>query len=167
MKLGYVRLPEPGQTDAFLAGLASHLQGQGLKLAGTVQVNSGGDCAEHCDMDLHVLPAGPILRISQNLGPSASGCRLDAGALEEAVALSRVRLQGADLLIVNKFGKHEAEGRGFRELIAEALAQGLPVVIGVNGQNVAAFHSFSGALAEPLAADAAQISGWIGADIIS
>lgn len=166
MKLGYVRLPETGQTDAFLAGLAAHLQGQGLRPAGTVQVNSGGDCAKHCDMDLHVLPAGPILRISQNLGPAASGCRLDAGALEEAVALSRVRLQGADLLIVNKFGKHEAEGRGFRELIAEAMAQGLPVVIGVNTQNAVAFHSFSGGVAEPLVADAALIAEWIAADII-
>ena len=28
---------------------------------------------------------------------------------------------GADVLIVNKFGKHEAEGRGFRMVVAEAL----------------------------------------------
>jgi len=162
MKLGYVKLSERGATDLFLAGLAARLRDQGVRLAGTVQVNSGGDCAAHCDMDLHVLPGGPVLRISQTLGAASSGCRLDAGALEQAVAVSRARLQGADLLIVNKFGKHEAEGRGFRELIAEALAQGLPVVIGVNSQNAEAFHRFTGAMAEPLAPDLDGIARWVG-----
>jgi len=162
MKLGYVRLSERGETDMFLAALAARLKDQGVRLAGTVQVNSSGDCAAHCDMDLHVLPQGPILRISQNLGAASSGCRLDAGALEQAVAVSRGRLSGADLLIVNKFGKHEAEGRGFRELIAEALALGLPVVIGVNSQNAEAFHHFTGAQAEPLVPDLACITRWVG-----
>ena len=47
-------------------------------------------------------------------------------ALEQAVALTQSALsQGADLLIVNKFGKHEADGRGMRPLIGEALAMGL------------------------------------------
>ncbi|MEX5726690.1 hypothetical protein Ga0609869_000043 [Rhodovulum iodosum] len=50
-------------------------------------------------------------------------CRLDPAALETAVGLVAAGLSsGADLLIVNKFGKHEAAGRGFRYVVAEAVA---------------------------------------------
>lgn len=160
MKLGYVALAGRGETDAFLAGLAQHMQTRGLRLAGTVQINIDRDCGHLCDMDLMLLPDGPVVRISQDLGAGSTGCRLDAGALETAVALSRDRLAGADLLIVNKFGKHEAEGRGFRELIAEALSRGLPVLTGVNSQNLAAFQTFSDRAAERLSPDIDSVLTW-------
>ncbi len=43
-------------------------------------------------MDVHILPDGPVLRISEDRGPHARGCRLDAGVLEAAVAATLVRL---------------------------------------------------------------------------
>ncbi|HEX9858575.1 MAG TPA: DUF2478 domain-containing protein, partial [Paracoccaceae bacterium] len=129
-------------------------------LAGAVQSNAPCDASPHCDMDLAVLPDGPVIRISQSLGTASSGCRLDAGALEQAVEEAGRRLAGAEVLIVNKFGKHEAEGRGFRGLVAEALAQGIPVLIGVNNPNHAAFMAFVGDLAEPLPDDVPAIVDW-------
>ena len=71
-------------------------------------------------------------------------------------------LRGADVLIVNKFGKHEAEGRGFRDVIAEALARDMPVLVGTNGLNRPAFDAFAGGLAVELAPAAAEIDAWIG-----
>ena len=59
---------------------------------------------------------------------------------------------GADLLIVNKFGKHEAEGRGFRDVIAEAVAMDIPVLVGINALNRSAFESFCGRVGNPAAA---------------
>ncbi|MBS0563345.1 MAG: DUF2478 domain-containing protein [Proteobacteria bacterium] len=167
MKLGFVRLEGPGATDAFLSAMAGHLSSCGFRLAGTVQINTDRECGHLCDMDLLLLPDGPEVRISQNLGTGSTGCRLDAGALEQAVAIARARLGNADLLIVNKFGKHEAEGRGFRELIAEALAAGLPVLIGVNPQNFAAFQDFCGGAAVPLPAEPGTIAGWLAADPVA
>lgn len=160
MKLGYVSLAGRGATDALIAAVAARLQSQGMRLAGTVQTNLDRPGSHLCDMDLLVLPGGPVLRINQELGESATGCRLDPGALEEAVALSAGRLDGAELVIVNKFGKHEAEGRGFRPLIGEAMLHGIPVLIGVNGLNLAAFQEFVGDLADHLAPDADQIVAW-------
>ncbi|WP_149142386.1 DUF2478 domain-containing protein [Gemmobacter caeruleus] len=157
MRIGYVTLPGRGETDRLLAGLAQRLMAQGLPLAGAVQHNL--DCGDSCDMDVQVLPDGPVIRISQTLGAGSSGCRLDAGALEGAVAEVAARLAPARLLIVNKFGKHEAEGRGFRTLIAEALAAGLPVLIGVNATNAGAFADFAGDLAEPVAPEA--LADWV------
>ncbi len=159
MRIGSVFLPERGATDVLLAEVASVLMAQGVAVAGAVQYSSG--CAvNHCDMDLQVLPDGPIIRISQNLGAGSTGCRLDAGALETAVMQVVARLDGARLLLVNKFGKHEAEGRGFRALIADCLAEDMPVLIGINSMNLEAFATFSEGMAEVVAPDRAAILAW-------
>lgn len=161
MSLAYVCLPGRGETDAFLVALARGLERHGHRLAGTVQTNVERACTHHCDMDVQVLPDGPVIRINQDLGAGSTGCRLDPGALEQAVAAVAPRLAAADLLIVNKFGKHEAEGRGFRHLIGEALAAGKPVILGVNGLNRAAFDMFADGLAEPLPATLDAAIGWV------
>ncbi|WP_370654107.1 DUF2478 domain-containing protein [Pseudotabrizicola sp.] len=70
------------------------------------------------------------------------------------------RLPVADVLIVNKFGKREAEGRGLVPVIAEALEMGLPVLIGVNGLNLAAFLAFAGEDVSPLSAEPATVANW-------
>lgn len=161
MKLGYVNLPERGATDQFLAALAERLLLRGTRLTGTIQTNSEGDCTPHCDMDLRVLPDGPVVRINQDLGPEATGCRLDAGALEEAVAEVAQRLAGAEVLIINKFGKHEAGGRGFRHLMADALARGLPVIVGVSLPNMPAFLTYADGMARQLPSEPDHILNWL------
>lgn len=162
-QLAYVVNAPRGATDRALAGLAARLMARGRVLAGVVQHNS--DCVPggRCDMDLQVLPDGPVIRISQSLGPGARGCRLDPAGLEQAVALVAARIEAApapDLLIVNKFGKHEAEGRGFRPLIAEALARDIPVLVGVNGLNEARFLAFAGGAARRLADTGPGFQAW-------
>jgi hypothetical protein len=154
--------PGRGDTDLILQGLARELSARGLRCRGTVQINTEPDCAGPCDMDVLVLPDGPILRISQDLGASARGCRLDPAALEQAVAQVGARLrEGADILIVNKFGKHEAEGRGFREVIAEALSMDLPVIVGLNAMNRPAFENFASGLAVELPAELEALLRWV------
>ena len=120
MYIGYTVAPGRGDTDLLLAGLADALAAEGVRAVGTVQINTecGGDGP--CDMDVRVLPDGPILRISQSLGAGARGCRLDPGALETAIGQCEARLEGAQLLIVNKFGKQEAAGRKCRRAIPPA-----------------------------------------------
>jgi hypothetical protein len=114
MNLAYTMAPGRGDTDLILFKLAKLLAARGLRCCGLVQINSERADAGPCDMDIQVLPDGAVLRISQDLGRSARGCRLDPTALETAVGLVSASLDpGADVLIVNKFGKHEAEGRGF------------------------------------------------------
>lgn len=161
MRLAYVTSDKRGLTDRVLGDAARLIAQAGLRPAGVVQTNIARPQRFHCDMDLHVLPDGPVINITQDLGANARGCRLDAGALEAAVADVSARLkEGADLLILNKFGKHEAEGRGFRSVIAEALGLGIPVVLGVNALNLDAFLTFVAGLAEELPADPAAIAGW-------
>lgn len=151
-----------GQLDAVLTDVAAGLMAEGMHLAGVVQTNCTRPDRRNCDMDVRVLPDGPVIRISQDLGAQARGCRLDPAALEQAVAIVGPRLDaGADLLILNKFGKHEADGRGFRDLIGEALARGIPVLTGVNALNRAAFEAFADGAAEVLPADPDAIRAWV------
>lgn len=163
MRLAYVTATEKGLTDRVLAKVADALLSRGVKTVGVVQTNIERPQRFHCDMDLTILPDGPIIGITQNLGRNARGCRLDSGALETAVAEVGRRLAcgPAEVLILNKFGKQEAEGHGFRDVIAEALAMGLPVLLGVNGLNATAFDTFAGGIAEHLPADCAAILGWL------
>ena len=127
-----------------------------------VQTNT--ECADSskCDMDLRVLPAGETIRISQSLGSQSRGCRLDPAALEQAVAYVTASLDASpDLLIVNKFGKHEADGRGFRPVIAEALARDIPVLVGVNGLNEEKFLDFTEGAAQQVPADIEAVERWL------
>ncbi|WP_299737307.1 DUF2478 domain-containing protein [uncultured Roseobacter sp.] len=166
MRIAYTIAPGKGDTDQLLYGFARKALTRGHRLCGAVQVNTETCDGGLCDMDVKLLPDGPVIRISQSLGPSATGCRLDPEALEQAVGLVSTEVaKGADLLIVNKFGKHEAAGRGFRPVIAEALSLDIPVLVGLNALNKAAFMEFTGDLAQALPADEAALTAWFDAQI--
>lgn len=161
MHLAYTMAPGRGDTDLILAGLAGELITRGLRLCGTVQINTERTSCGPCDMDVRVLPDGPVLRISQDLGQHARGCRLDPAALQTAVGLVEARLDtGTELLIINKFGKHEAEGHGFRDVIARAVDFGIPVLVGLNGLNRTAFEDFASGLATPLPPEQDALVKW-------
>lgn len=161
MRIGYISLTGRGATDACLAEAVRELRRQDLRLAGTVQTNLARAKTHPCDMDLQVLPDGPVLRISQDLGAKARGCRLDGHVLEQAVVEAGLRLEGAALLVVNKWGKLEGQGRGYVPLISRALELGIPVLVGVNGLNLPAFLAFADGLAEDLPATPEAIAQWV------
>ena len=160
MNLAYVTLQGRGRIDALIVEVASKLAAEGVRLAGTVQSNIERPNRRKCDMDLMILPNGPVVRISEDRGELARGCILDSGALEQTVFAVQQRLAGADVLIVNKFGKREGEGKGLVPVIAEALDLGLPVLIGVNGLNLAAFLAFAGEEAVALPTDPRTVVEW-------
>ena len=166
MRIAYTMSPGKGDTDLILYSVAQRLAEMGIRAAGTTQINTDRPDAGPCDMDVMVLPSGPTLRISQSLGRAARGCRLDPDALETAVSLVQDRLVGSQCLIVNKFGKHEAEGRGFRMVIADALGLGLPVLVGLNQLNADAFHAFTGEVAEQLAPCPDTIVCWVNRNVL-
>jgi hypothetical protein len=102
------------------------------------------------------------MRITQHLGTESAACRMDAGAFEEAVGLVTSRLQAgdADLVVLNKFGLREAEGHGFRTVIAEALGRGVPVLTGVSDTHKAAFERFAEGTATHLEPREDAILAW-------
>lgn len=161
MHIAYTMAPGRGDIDFLLHQVAQSIITAGYRPAGTAQINTERPDAGPCDMDVLVLPSGPTLRISQSLGSEARGCRLDPEALERAVGLVQASLPESDCLIVNKFGKHEADGRGFRAVIGEALALEMPVLVGLNELNAGAFLEFSGGIAKSIDPSAHEVEHWL------
>lgn len=156
----------PGAIDRALAGAAARLAAAGVTVTGALQAGTEGTGhglgRGRCDVSLTILPGGPQIGISQDRGAEARGCRLDAGALETAAAMVSRRLAtGAEALILGRFGKQEAAGRGFRGLIAEAALSGIPVVVGVAAWNLPALEAFLGTSPHRLPARAATVADWL------
>ncbi|OYX44682.1 MAG: 3-dehydroquinate dehydratase [Rhodobacterales bacterium 32-67-9] len=161
--LGYVISEGRGTADRYLAEVVHRLHAEGVAVAGAVQVNSDQSDLQRCDMDLHVIGPGRIVRISQNLGALSKGCRLDPAGLEQAVGLVEATLDATDrprLLVVNKFGKQEIEGRGFRPVIGRALTEGIAVLTAVNTASLAGFRAFAEGMEQEVPLDIAAILDW-------
>lgn len=164
--LGYLSATEWGAADLLIRDVAMRLRDDGVTLAGAVQVNLETGPETKCHMDLHILDGRDTVRISQDLGALSSGCRLDPDGLERAVGLvTRAVDNGAALLIVNKFGKQEIDGHGFRPLIGRVLSDGIPVLTSVNPQHEAAFLEYAADLAERLPPEVETLTAWCHARI--
>ncbi|MGL4241928.1 MAG: DUF2478 domain-containing protein [Beijerinckiaceae bacterium] len=149
---------EGREVDPLMRRLAAHLEGAGCALAGFVQRNEERLGRRRCDMVLEDLASGALVGISQDRGPHARGCMLDVGELLRGMELAMAALESApDLLMINKFGKTEGEGGGFRPLIAEAVARGVPVLVAVPLRNIDSWRLFAGGLAKEI--DVAALNG--------
>ena len=160
--LAAIRIDRDSGIDALLEDVARHWTGQGRRVCGVVQTRGQEDPECHCaDMDLVSLTDGRTFRISQPLGHASRGCRLDPGALAGVSALLAADLAaGCDLLILNRFGKGESDGRGFRDLIFAALEHGIPVLTCVRDTYAADWAAFGGGMTCDLPADRDAVLGW-------
>ncbi len=148
--------------DRFLVELAERYRAQGLSLAGVAQMNPRRAHSDQCDMVLQELHAGHHVLISEHRGAEARGCRLNVAALLEASQQIRQSLSASpDLVIINKFGKMEAEGSGLRDVMSEAVLSGLPTLVGVPQRNWEAWCSYCAGEAEILPAVHAQVDAWL------
>jgi len=145
--------------------VAERAKSAGLRLAGALQQDEPRPGRRRCDMFLRDLASGRLIRISEDRGDLAQGCRLDPGALTEAAELIEraIRSASPDLVILNKFAKAEAEeGSGVRDAIAAALEADIPVLIGVAAAYAPALRDFAGDLCA-IVADEAAVRRWLGA----
>ncbi|MEZ5855869.1 MAG: DUF2478 domain-containing protein [Hyphomicrobiaceae bacterium] len=130
----------------------------GASCAGFVQRDDVPvDGGSRCDMVLECVSTGERVKISENRGRFARGCRLDMAELMRALSKARnALLAKPDVLIVNKFGKSEGEGGGFRPLIADAIERAIPVLIAVPWRNIESWRLFAGELANEVTVEALQ-----------
>ena len=105
-----------------------------------------GQCADSSPSAVLVHNGEKIL-LAQDFDPSASGCRLDLARLQNAgECVAEALAAGADLLIVNRFGKRERDGKGLGYLVERSLAADIPVVIAVSNHRFADWLRFAGGM---------------------
>ena len=139
---------EGRDVDPVMRRISDRLAAQGLSLAGFIQRDEWRADRPRCDMILQNLSGGHAIKISEDRGAGARGCRLDPSELLRAMVAAREAIATRpDLLIVNKFGKTESEGGGFRDLIAEAVTQNVPTLVAVPWRNIDNWRRFAGEFA--------------------
>jgi nucleoside-triphosphatase THEP1 len=149
--------------DRIVARAIEPLRAAGLPLAGALQVEPVAAGRHPCDMLLEELASGEVHAIAEHRGREARGCRLDVGLLTEIgeAVLQSLHDDRPRLLVVNKFGKIEADGGGLRQAVAEAVERGIPVLVGVPARNLDRWRAFVGSLAVELPATVGAIADWL------
>lgn len=149
------------RVDEMLVDVVGRLRQAGARLSGAIQHNTEDGDRCRCDMTLEDLAGGRLIDISERRGPQSRGCRLDSFALEEIVGIVEASLaSGPELLVINRFGKRESEGHGFRQAIEQAMAQSIPVLVAVSENQRAAFQGFAAPFASELAFAPEAILEW-------
>ena len=159
--IGVVMYDDGLLADALIAQCAAGLAASGFRLGGIVQSNAHRAGRRRCDMYVKDLLGSDEIKISLDRGNEARGCRLDPDAFARIDAwIERAVLERVDLLIINKFGKEEAHGRGLRPVIADALIAEIPLLIAVSTRNLCDFLTFVGASVTRLDPDIEAITAW-------
>ena len=68
--------------------------------------------------------------------------------------------RGADILIINRFGKRERDGKGLAYLIDRAFESDFPVVIEVSREHFAEWIKFAEGMTVKLACDRHALEAW-------
>lgn len=137
-----------------LAVFIAELVGQGVKVRGLVQRHAP-------DMELVDVVSGQSFAITQDLGSQSESCRIDpAGFAEASVVLRRALAEGAELVVVNRFGKLEAAGGGLAAEMLALMAEQVPVLTCVGPDQRQAWADFTGGAGAALAPDLDALRRW-------
>jgi Protein of unknown function (DUF2478) len=163
--------------DGVLRDFAADLGRRGYRAVGLIQ--HGHHCVDAPKLTAMLLHSGEELQLFQDMGACtprdngaavaprdngravARGCRLDLGRLLNAGAeVASAIDQGADLVIVNRFGRQEREGKGLSYLIERALSADIPVVIAVPSHRFQDWIRFAEGMSVKLHCDPHALNAW-------
>jgi nucleoside-triphosphatase THEP1 len=148
--------PDPPLVDFVAAAMRN-----GVRVAGLVQERAEDDRCDRHDVRVRDLVSGEILAIMQDLGPEATGCRVDPSAIAIAARLLYRALETRpDLLVVNRFGRLESEGGGVLAEIGTAFAEGVALIVCVPKRYSEAWNAFAAGLDAQLPPSRAAIEDW-------
>ncbi len=146
--------------DRLFTDFAGELTRSGRRPVGLVQV--GRSCqSQDPGLGVVVLPGGDVVPLVADLPACANGRRLDAGRLDGvAKRVGGAIAAGADLVIISRFGRTEAEGGGLAGLIRSAINADVPVLIAVPEHRFAALLKFCDGMNVRLACRREALDRW-------
>ena len=145
--------------DEVLRGFVDELTGRDFRVVGLIQ--SGHHCVDAPQMSATMIHTGETLRLFGDFDQCPTGCRLDVGELANiGKRLAGALDEGADLLVVNRFGKQELAGGGLSHLIERALRADIPVVVAVPHHRFANWIDFADGMSVKLPCDRESLGAW-------
>lgn len=150
---------EADDPDRVLLNFCNDLKRDGYKPVGLVQ---HGHCqGDGSDLSALLIHSGETISLVQNLGACSSGCRLDVDQLLAAGSRIVTSIdQDADLVVVNRFGRLEQEGKGLSFLIELAMNASVPAVIAVPSHRLQEWLQYSAGMSARLSCDQAALRQW-------
>lgn len=147
-----------------LLAAAERWRRQGREVIGAVEVLPDPSDPER--VHLLDLSSGETFPLNQDLGPGSAGCSLDAQGLAAAcgrveAAIAAQHAGAGAVVILSKFGRQEAEGRGLTDAFRAAVAADLPILTSVSPVVSAAWAAFAGPLARYGAVSDAAADAWL------
>lgn len=162
------------EIQALLDAAVTAWRARGGRVIGVVEhLPEGGG---HEDVLLLDLVTGATNRLHQDLGPGAAGCSLDPEGLASACALVEAAIHARlvesgprhdTLVVLSKFGRQEAEGRGLTGAFHAAVGAELAVLTSVSPTFHAEWTAFAGELARVAPARLAEIDSWWGVEALA
>ncbi len=147
-----------------LADVVEQLRSRGLRVVGSLQrKRQGGEAC--CDaVEVEDLGLDQRVDVTENRGKGAEGCRLDIQALAKVVESIEMQIDSTDkpvdLVMVNRFGQAESEGRGMRAALNSAVSKSLPVLVAVKPRYLDDWNEWHQGGAVNLKPDADAIIDW-------
>ncbi|WP_442753710.1 DUF2478 domain-containing protein [Methylocystis sp. JAN1] len=151
---------DSANVQALMRAFALELAQAGARVAGVTQMR-GADAAGRSRIFLRDLASDAEYLISQDLGPGSVACNLDTGELAMAcAAVERSARMGADLIVVSKFSKQEAERGGLCDAFRAAMTARIPVIAAVSPHFREEWRIFAGPLAEDVEPTRDALTEW-------
>jgi hypothetical protein len=145
--------------DRILRDFASDLNRRCYRAVGLVQL--GHDRPDTRQLSALLVHTGEKLSLFHDLRNWATGCRMDVNQLLQAAGQIADEIdQGADVVIVNRFGQQEREGKGLAYLIERALSVDIPVVIAVSSHRFADWIKFVDGMSVKLHCNRDSLDAW-------
>jgi uncharacterized protein len=146
-----------------LRDFADLLKKRGWHVSGLVQEVMRDSNGHKLGLDAINLKTGerlPLARPSKE-DREAGTCGFDIGLLAETSSvLLEAMNTNADLLIIEKFGEREQDGRGLAEEIVSAALSGIPTLVAVPASALETWNEFTGRLGVLLPHDTESLWDW-------
>ena len=155
-----------GNAEALpLSAFAEELKARGFRVGGLVQTierDAEGYKQSITGIDVGTGEATILARYQGDRRVDAN-CGFDVAALAAATrAVRGAMANDADLIVIEKFGRHEGEGGGLRDEILGALAAGIPTVTAVSSTVLGEWSAMLGGLDVYLPATLDALWNWWG-----
>jgi hypothetical protein len=132
-----------------------------FRLAGLI-AESHGLADRTCSAGfLRSITSGERFSVFHDLGPGSTECHLDGtGALTASGAVQRDIAAGCDLVLLSKFGKLEAGGKGLLGAFTAAIEARVPLLTSVSPACMTQWEKLAGQTYVTLPAALDQIGAW-------
>jgi nucleoside-triphosphatase THEP1 len=147
--------------DRLLLDFTEDLRRSGVRTAGLVQIDGPTGQSDDREVRTVVLSSGEVVPVAHDRNLNPAGCGLDCGQLASIAKLIEAAIhEGADLVVINRFGKLEAKGEGLIELVQQAADADIPVLIAVPEHRFAGWIKHSAGMSVRLPCRRAALDRW-------